>query len=153
MAHSLNLTLKVKQDAETLAKLKHFKEVLFPAVQGKIAAAMKKSRILHFARIVVIEDKYLQVLTEYDGDRKAYTEFFRKELPDVFKLVFSLAEDAPKPEALDDPDLFFSFSKDKDIRPLGTSLSDDPTDHFVFSAYGNLTVEQILTALGDKAPK
>ena len=101
----------------------------------------------------VIDDKFLQVLTEYDGDRKAYTEFFRKELPDIFKLVFSLAEDAPKPEALDDPDLFFSFSKDKDIRPLGTSLSDDPNDHFVFSAYGNLTVEQILTALGDKVPK
>jgi hypothetical protein len=152
MAHTLNLTLRIKQDAENLVKLEQFKSH-FGALQGKIAAAMKKSRILHFARVVVIEDKYLQVLTEYDGDRKAYTEFFRKELPDVFKLVFSLAENAPKPEDLDDPDLFFSFAKDADIHPLGTSLSPDPDDHFVFSAYGNLTVEQILTALGDKAPK
>jgi hypothetical protein len=152
MAHSLNLTLKIKQDPQTLAKLKAFKEQ-FAGLQGKIAAAMKESRILHFARVVVIEDQYLQVLTEYDGDRKAYTEFFRQKLPDVFKLVFSLAEGAPKPEDLDDPDLFFNFSKDKDIHPLGVSLSDDPKDNFVFSAYGNLTVQQILTALGDKTPK
>jgi hypothetical protein len=152
MAHSLNLTLKIKQDAETLTKLKHFKEN-FASLQDRIAAAMKESKILHFARVVVIEDKYVQVLTEYDGDRKAYTEFFRKKLPDIFKLVFSLAEDAPTTDDLDDPDLFFSFSKDKDIRPLGKSLSDDPDDHFVFSAYGNLTVEQILASLGDKAPK
>src|ERR1700730_3910705 len=97
MAHSLNLTLKIKQDPATLARLKQFKEQ-FPLLQGKIASAMKDSRILHFARVVVIEDKYLQVLTEYDGDRRAYTEFFRKKLTDVFKLVFSLAENAPKPE-------------------------------------------------------
>jgi len=152
MAHSLNLTLRLKQDKESLAKLQHFK-AQFATLQGKIAAAMKESKILHFARVVVIEDKYLQVLTEYDGDRKAYTEFFRKKLPDVFKLVFSLAEDAPKPEALDDPDFFFNYSKDKDIRPLGMSLSADPDDHFVFSAYGDLTVQQILTALGDKSPQ
>ena len=152
MAHSLNLTLRIKQDKETLAKLKFLKDN-FGTLQGQIAAAMKASRILHFARVVVIEDKYIQVLTEYDGDRKAYTEFFRNKLTDIFKLVFSLAEDAPKPQDLDDPDLFFNFAGDKDIKPLGTSLSSDPEDKFVFSAYGNLTVEQILTALGDKAPK
>jgi len=152
MAHSLNLTLRIKQDAQTLAKLDQFKGA-FPMLQARIADAMKKSKILHFARVVVIEDKYIQVLTEYDGDRKAYTEFFRKELPDVFKIVFSLAEGAPSVADLDDPDLFFNFSRDKDIKPLGNSLSGDPEDHFVFSAYGNLTVKEILTALGDKAPR
>jgi hypothetical protein len=152
MAHSLNLTIRIKQDAATLARLKQFKEELFPAVQGKIAAAMKKSRILHFARIVVIEDKYLQVLTEYDGPRLDYTEFFRRELLDVFKVVFSLADDAPSPDILENADKFFKYSKAKDIRPLGNSLSDDPDDNFVFSAYGNRTVEQILTALGEKSP-
>ncbi len=161
MAHSLNLTLKIKQDPETQAQVERFKKD-FPNLQGKIAEVMKKSQILHFARVVLIEDKddqgnkqykLLQVLTEYDGDRKAYTEFFRRELTDVFKLVFSLAEGAPALEDLDDPDLFFNFSRDKDIRPLGNSVSGDPEDHFVFSAYGNLTVREILNALGDKAPK
>jgi hypothetical protein len=146
MPHSLNLTLKLKQDPESKKKLEEFK-ALFPLVQAKIAAAMKKSQILHFARVVVINDEYIQVLTEYDGDRKAYTEFFRSELPDVFERVFGLAEGAPPWSELKDPDTFFNFSKDKDIKPLGTSTSGDPEDHWVFSAYGDLTVKEILPLL------
>lgn len=158
MPHSLNLTLKIKQDAATLAKLEQFKAA-FPTVQGKIASAMKKSQILHFARVVVFpNNEYIQVLTEYDGSREDYTEFFRRELTDVFALVFSLADDAPPPDQLQamltDPDAFFRYSKDKDYKPLGTSLSDDPEDHFVFSAYGNMTVKEILPLLPpDRLPK
>jgi hypothetical protein len=157
MAHSLNLTLKIKQDAATLTKLEEFKAI-FPKVQGRIADAMRRSEILHFARVVVIDNLYIQVLTEYDGDRQAYTEFFRKELPDLFGLVFALADDAPTPDQLKamlaDSDLFFAFAKDKDIKPLGASLSDDPEDHFVFSAYGSLAVREILPLLpADRLPK
>jgi hypothetical protein len=119
---------------------------------------MRRSQILHFARVVVIDDLYIQVLTEYDGDRQAYTEFFRKELPDVFALVFGLADDAPPPDQLkamlSDSDLFFAYSKGKDIRPLGNSLSGDPDDHFVFSAYGTMSVHEILPLLPkDRLPK
>jgi hypothetical protein len=153
MAHSLNLTLKLKQDPESRKKLEEFK-ALFPLVQDRIAAAMKKSQILHFARVVVIHDEYIQVLTEYDGDRKAYTEFFRRELPEVFERVFALAEGAPPWPELQNPDTFFSFSKDKDIKPLGTSISGDPEDHWVFSAYGDLSVKEILPLLPkDRLPK
>lgn len=153
MTHTLNLTIRIKQDAASQALLKKFTEELFPAVQNKIAEAMKKSRILHFARVVVIENKYLQVLTEYDGDRDAYTEFFRRELPDVFKLVFSLAEDAPDPSVIDDKIKFLTYARSKDIHPIGKSISGDEDDGWVFSAYNHLTVEQVLTAMGDKAPK
>jgi hypothetical protein len=149
MAHSLNLTMKIGQDAATQQQAKEF-IAIFPAVQAKIAEAMKKSEILHFARVVVIGEnpaEYLQVLTEYDGDRKEYTEFFRKELPDVFEKVFALAESAPPWSELQDPDTFAAFTRGLDIRPLGTSLSSDPDDHFVFSAYGNRTVKEMLAAL------
>jgi hypothetical protein len=150
MAHSLNLTLKIKQDPATLAKLEEFKAI-FPRVQGRIAEVMKASRILHFARIVVIDNKYIQVLTEYDGDRQAYTEFFRQQLPDVFGLVFALADDAPPPDQLkkllSNPDDFFAYTMGKDIKPLGTSISGDPGDNWVFSAYGNMTVKEILPLL------
>ncbi len=158
MAHSLNLTLKIKQTPEVLKKLEEFKAI-FPQVQGKIAATMAKSQILHFARIVVFPDNsYIQVLTEYDGDRRDYTEFFRRELTDVFGLVFALADGAPPPaelaKLLNDPDAFFEFTKDKDIRPVGTSLSGDPDDHFVFSAYGTLSVKEIRPLLPqDRLPK
>ena len=146
MAHSLNLTLKIGQDAATQQKLQQFVQI-FPLVQAKIAAAMKKSQILHFARVVLIGTEYLQVLTEYDGDRQEYTEFFRSQLPDIFEKVFELGEGAPPWSELQDPDNFFNFTKGLDIKPLGTSLSNDPDDHWVFSAYGDLSVKEILAAL------
>ncbi len=146
MAHSLNLTLKIGQDAATQQKLQEFVQ-LFPQVQGMIAAAMKKSEILHFARVVLIGTEYLQVLTEYDGDREEYTEFFRRELPTVFEKVFALAEGAPPWSELQDPDTFFNVAKSLDIKPLGTSISNDPEDHWVFSAYGDRSVKEILAAL------
>lgn len=146
MAHSLNLTLKIAQDSETKKKLAEFVQI-FPAVQAKIATAMKESEILHFARVVLIGEEYIQVLTEYDGDRRAYTDFFLENLPEVFKLVFALAEGAPPWSELKNPDTFYTFSEGLDIKPLGTSLSNDPKDHFVFSAYGNMTVKEIKAAL------
>lgn len=146
MAHSLNLTLKIGQDPATQKKLDEFVQ-LFPTVQGLIERAMKESEILHFARVVLIGREYIQVLTEYDGDRRAYTKFFQDKLPQVFELVFGLAEGAPPWAQLQDPDTFFNFSKDKDIKPLGQSLTADKEDHFVFSAYGDLTVKEIKAAL------
>lgn len=92
MTHALNLTLPIKQDAETLAKLQHLKAVFADEVQSKIAAALKQSRIVHFARVVVIDDKYIQVITEYEGSHQEYTEFFRRALTPVFAAIFSLAD-------------------------------------------------------------
>src|SRR5829696_3334520 len=109
MAHSLNLTLPIKQDAETLKKLQHVKAVFADEIQPKIDEALRESRIVHFARVVVIDDKYLQVITEYDGDPKEYTDFFRTALPEVFEILFSLAEGAPPFGALD-KNSFFELS-------------------------------------------
>jgi len=64
-------------------------------VQPLIDKALRDSQIVHFARVVVIDDTYIQILTEYDGDKKDYTEYFRKNLPAVFKAIFSLAEGLP----------------------------------------------------------
>ncbi len=61
-------------------------------------AMLRKSQIVHFARVLVIDNRYLQVITEYDGSHTDYTEFFRTALPDVFGMLFSLAENAAPPE-------------------------------------------------------
>ncbi|WP_164902778.1 hypothetical protein [Rhizobium sp. WSM1325] len=37
-----------------------------PTIQPAITNALKKSGILHFARVVVIDKKYIQVTTEYE---------------------------------------------------------------------------------------
>ena len=151
MAHALNLTLPIKQDPETLARLQQLKKVFATEIQPKIDEALRESEIVHFARVVVIDDKYLQVLTEYDGDHKAYTEFFRRALPEVFAALFSLAEGAPPFNQLDE-NSFFQLSKGLQRRSLGESTEgstdvEGQTEGYLFSAYGNRTVKEILQKL------
>ena len=149
MAHALNLTMRIKQDPDTQQKLARVAAIFASEIQPKIDAALRKSQIVHFARVLVIDNKYLQVLTEYDGDHQHYTEFFRKELPDVFGMLFSLAENAPPPDAMQDANKFFEFSKGLQVRSLGDSGDKDDAG-YLFSAYGDHEVRQILTKLAAK---
>jgi len=151
MAHALNLTLPIKQDPENLAKLQQLKKDFATKIQPAIDKALRESQIVHCARVVVIDDKYLQVLTEYDGDHKAYTEFFRRELPEVFAALFALAEGAPSFGTLDE-NSFFQLAKSVHRRSLGES-ADGQTDvagqseGYLFSAYGTRSVKSILAKL------
>jgi len=144
MTHALNLTLPIKQDPETLKKLQHVKAVFATEIQPKIEQALRESKIVHFARVVVIQDKYLQVITEYDGDPKEYTEFFRQALPDVFATLFALAEEAPDFKNLDEQS-FFQLSQGLDLPSLGQSTGE--SKGYLFSAYDNHTVKSILAKL------
>ena len=144
MTHALNLTLEIKQDAATQAKLKGLEAAFAEKVQPVIAAALKKSKLVHFARVVVIDNKYIQVITEYEGPPQEYTEFFRRELKPIFAQIFSLADGLPDVE---DSDGFFEFSQKKNIRSLGKA-TDGSDAGWLFSAYDHKTVEEILTALG-----
>ncbi|MDI2077927.1 hypothetical protein [Bradyrhizobium sp. Mp27] len=150
MTHALNLTLPIKQDAETLQKLRGLEAIFADEVQPAIDAALKKSKLVHFARVVVIDDKYIQVITEYEGSHQEYTEFFRKELTKVFAAIFALTDGLPD---VGDPNAFFEFSKNHNFRSLGkatdgsTDISGNPSG-WLFSAYDHMTVDEILTKLG-----
>jgi hypothetical protein len=115
------------------------------------AAALKQSRIVHFARVVVIEDKYIQVITEYEGTHQEYTEFFRRALTPIFAAIFSLADTTGLD--INDPNAFFEFSKNHNARSLGTAtdgstdISGNPSG-WLFSAYDGMTVADILAKLG-----
>lgn len=151
MAHALNLTLPIKQDPETLAKLQHVKAVFAKEIQPKIEKALRESQIVHFARVLVVHDKYLQVITEYDGGPMEYTEFFRQALPDVFGVLFSLADGAPPFGELDEQS-FFRLSQSLDLPSLGESTqgftdASGKTKGYLFSAYENRSVKQILPKL------
>ena len=149
MITSLNLTLKLKQDEETQATVKALQEGLFAKkLQPLIDKALRESEIVHFARVVVVHNQYIQVLTEFDGDRRTYTDFFFKALPDVFKAIFSLAENVPSWEELkDDPDKFSEISRLANIKPLGTSIYSDNDDGYVFMAQGEREVTAIREAV------
>jgi hypothetical protein len=146
MATALNLTAPLKQDAATKAKLQALQQNFAAIVQPAIDQALRESKVVHFARVVVIEDKYIQVLTEFDGDSETYTEFFRVKLPGVFKAIFELVEGAPSWDELNDRETFFKFARAVHIRALGG----DPTNTqngYLFSAYGDKKVAEILPKL------
>jgi hypothetical protein len=152
MAHALNLTLPIKQDPDTLKKLANIASIFATEVQPKIDAALRKSQTVHFARVLVIDNKYLQVITEYDGSHTDYTEFFRRELSDVFALLFSLADGVPAPETMQDANAFFEFTKGLQIRSLGNAVDGDTDGDgklagYLFSAYGDREVREILPKL------
>src|SRR5262249_36540116 len=116
---------KIKQTPETLTKLAGIKKSFALGIQPKIEAALRDSKIVHFARVLVIDDLYIQVLTEFDGDKRVYTKFFQDKLPDVFAAIFSLAENPPTPEQLANAEEFYKFTRGLNLAALGT----DGLDH------------------------
>lgn len=150
MTHALNLTLPLKQDPESLAALAQLGDIFASYVQPEIDKALRKSHLVHFARVMVIDNKYVQVITEYEGDHEEYTEWFRRELTPVFAKIFGLADGAPN---VSDPGAFWNYAAEHNVRSLGqstdgsTTLSGAPAG-YLFSAYEGRTVKQIQAALG-----
>jgi hypothetical protein len=155
MITALNMTVPLKQDPESLAKLQQLKEVFADHIQPEIDRALRKSRIVHFARVLVIHDRFLQVITEFDGDPQEYTEFFRRELPHVFKPIFELAEGAPPWDELNDQDTFFQASKHLNVKALGRDVDGREEQGWLFSHFPK-TVREIEESLagggGEEAP-
>jgi hypothetical protein len=150
MAHALNMTMKLKQDPASLAALQVFKTDFVTKYQQRLEDVLRKSKLVHFARIVVVDDLYLQVITEYDGDHQEYTEYFRVQLPDLFKAMLSLAEGAPPWDTID-KNSFFVFTQTLQKRSMGdTIIGDmvlDKPAGYLFSAYGAREVKDILPQL------
>lgn len=59
MASSLNFTAPLKQDPESQQRLRQLAAVFADHVQPAIDAALAKSELVHFARILVIDNKYV----------------------------------------------------------------------------------------------
>jgi hypothetical protein len=145
MTHALNLTLPIKQEADTQQKLQELKAIFADHVQGPISEALTQSGLVHFARVLVIDDKYIQVITEYEGSHQEYTEFFRRALTPIFAKIFVLADGAPD---VDDTAAFWEFSMKHNIRSLGNSVDgsttfDNKPAGWLFSAYDHRPVRQI----------
>lgn len=146
MATALNLTLKIKQDPETLGTLAYIKTIFADQIQPQIDQALREYNGVHYARVLVIDDRYIQVLTEFDGDKELYTDFFRVKLPKVFEAIFSLGEGVPPWAELNQPDTFYEVAKELNVRALG-SRPDDPDAGYLFQHFGNKTVKEIAAAL------
>jgi hypothetical protein len=147
MALALNLTAPLKQDPETQRRVQELVTSFSNRVQPLLETALAKAETVHFARVLVIDNKYIQVLTEYDGDPTAYTEYFRTELGPVFELVFSLVENAPPWPELNNPNAFYEFTHRLNVNALGTATTGDGGRGYLFSAIGDKTVREIKSHL------
>jgi hypothetical protein len=147
MAVALNFTVPLKQDSQSQEALKQLATSFAETIQDPIEKALAASRIVHFARVVVIEEneraRYLQVLTEFDGDPEAYTEFFRKELGFVFEKIFALAEGAPPWEELNTRESFYEYTRSLNLKSLGRSTNANEDRGFLFSGVGDKTVREL----------
>lgn len=148
MLTALNMTMPLKQDAESQAKLQQMKAAFADHIQPAIDAALRKSQMVHFARVLVIDNKYIQVLTEFDGDPMEYTEFFRRELQPVFRNIFELAEGVPPWDEINNQDAFFEASKGFNVKALGRSTDGREDQGWLFSYFGERTVREIEEAIG-----
>lgn len=148
MAIALNLTAPLKQDAESQQRLQQLAASFAEQVQPALDAALARSEIVHFARVLVVgKNEYIQVLTEFDGDPLLYTEFFRKELGPVFEAIFSLVEGAPPWEELNNPNGFYEYTSGLNVKSLGTSTVGNEGRGYLFSAFGDTTVREIKSQL------
>jgi hypothetical protein len=146
MASALNMTMKLKQDEATRQRLADLKTHFATTVQAVIDTALKESETVHYARVLIIDDLYIQVLTEFDGSKEDYTEFFRLKLQPVFKAIFSLVEGVPSWDEMNDRDTFYRLAKSFNVRALGNSQSGDESEGYLFCAYGSATVKEIQRA-------
>ncbi len=146
MITALNMTVPLKQDEQSLAKLQKLKEDFADHIQPRIDAALRKSGIVHFARVLVIHDRFIQVLTEFDGDSKEYTEFFRREIPEVFELIFDLAEGTPGWDHLNNQDTFFQASQKLNVIALGRPEDGRADQGWLYDNFGK-SVREIEEAL------
>jgi hypothetical protein len=149
MAIALNLTAPLKQDPESQQRLGHLADTFAEQVQPALDAALAKSGTVHFARVLVIDNKYIQVLTEFDGDTMQYTEFFRRELGQIFQVIFSLVEGAPPWEELNNPNDFFQYARQLNRPCLGEATVGNDGRGYLFSALGDMTVREIRSRLGE----
>jgi hypothetical protein len=152
MAIALNLTAPLKQDPESQQRIQQLRAIFAEQVQPALEAALARSETVHFARVLVIDNRYIQILTEFDGDPMQYTEFFRKDLGKVFELVFSLVDGAPPWADLNDPNAFYEYTSGLNLKALGSSATGDGRG-YLFCAYGDATVREIKAGLDQSAAR
>jgi hypothetical protein len=134
----LNATLPLKQDPDSQANLKVFADEFATKWLPKVWDVLNKSQMVHYARFVVIDNKYLQILTEYDTDFITYSKFFAENLGDFFRAVFTLVEGAPAAGTVDLMTIFELIKK----------LDRPNVGGLAFSAIGPRTVKEVQQKFG-----
>jgi hypothetical protein len=132
----LNVTLPLKQDADSQAKIKALGEKFASVYWPKVKKVLADSQMVYYARFVVIGDppRYLQILTEYDSDFRVYTDYFADNLKEFFDAVFAVVEGAPPAGTPVNREAVYRLVQTFNLPCLGNVW---------FSAFGEKTVKEI----------
>ena len=97
MQKFLTLTLPLKQDAASQEKLAWLQKEVFNTdrFKKKINDALNESEAVYFAQFLVLDKKYIQIITTFDGDDREYAIFFFEKLQLLYKPVYELVEGGP----------------------------------------------------------
>jgi hypothetical protein len=152
MPTALNLTLPLKQDAESQRRLAAFVAEFPERIQGPMEQALARSERVHFARVLVLDNRWLQVLTEFDKDPLSYTEFFRIELRDIFREVLALVENAPPWDEIDNEVRFYEYMLANNPPSLGVRAREDYNRGYVYQAFPDLSVDEINDLMAANSP-
>jgi hypothetical protein len=153
MANALNLAITIGQDEFTQARLRALASTFSSTLQPLVDKVFRDSLVIHFARIFVIDNKYLVLVAEYDGPGQEYTEVFRRALGPLFSALFSIAEGVQNSDdMLRDANVFWEATKSFNYRSLGDSVDghhdlEGKSQGYLFSAYGDRSVTEILSKL------
>jgi hypothetical protein len=145
MPRSLNASFPIHKDRREDAK--SAMAMLPGMIKHRIIPKLAKSGIVHSARFVYLEEAAIfQILTVYDHEFDFYVDFFRKDLPELFKILFALVDPAPLgpdgqsllARAVGNSDDFIRVLRAYDAPVLG---------EVTWSAFGSATVQQILAVI------
>src|SRR5215510_2012810 len=133
MQKFLTMTLPLKQDAASQEKLAWLQKEVFNTdrFKKKINDALNESEAVYFAQFLVLDKKYIQIITTFDGDDREYAIFFFEKLQLLYKPVYELVEGGPTD---DDFNLenYLSFNE-----------AHKPEPFFRYSAIPNQTLKDI----------
>jgi Dyp-type peroxidase family len=140
MQKFLTLTLPLLQDKDSQSHLNFLREKVFTSQQfiDKIDAALKESEAVHFAKFVIIDDKYIQINTIFDGDPlddedRDYAIFFFRKLEEVYREVYKIAVNGPANDQFNMHN-YLSYNSAHRLKPF-----------YTYSAYPDKKVTDILS--------
>jgi len=129
---ALTAIMKIKQPTALHARA--LKLVLTHAYQ-RVVDILDQVGTVHFARFVFLEnDTKLALITAYDGSFETYMKNYIEVAGDLFDLMLDHIQDAPPLSVRQYRDEFIAYVRRIDV------VSDSP----LYSAYGHLTVQDIL---------
>ena len=142
---TLVMDIKSREDAKILRTMLIQMSSL-PPENNPIHAALHKTGVVHFARLVFLSDLQLALIASYDGDFEAFLRTLAAELGSVFDQLLKYMKDAPKASVSECFSEFLAYVRKNDRGQASHDAGE------LYAAYPELAVKDIREAT-EKKPR